>query len=181
MDRDSDAKSEIQSEFTIRQDLGGLYLCVESDQIWTEFQYDSVFPENYFLLERLVNSRRAKSVMIWLRKSSTYIDFFSFAHPRADLLNCARSEIILCGAGGSADFGHVTQRNNFTWRQEVSEGLARFGLDHVTQQNHFMWRNRSSEITWPANSLYIVANTPAKLIHFLTLFVLFLTILGLSS
>ena len=63
-DRDLDAKSEIQSEFTIRYNLGGLYLRCESDQIWTEFHYDFIFSENYFLLERHVHSRRARNVMI---------------------------------------------------------------------------------------------------------------------
>ena len=61
---DSDAKSEIQSEFTIRYNLGGLYLRCESDQIWTEFHYDFIFSESYFLLERHVHSRRARNVMI---------------------------------------------------------------------------------------------------------------------
>ena len=79
--RDSDVKSEIQSEFTIRLDLDGLYLRCESDQIWTEFHYDFIFSENYFLLESRVYSRRARNVMILLRKPSTYIDLFSFAQP----------------------------------------------------------------------------------------------------
>ena len=83
-DRDSDAKSEIQSEFAIKYNLGGLYLRCESDRIWTEFHYDFIFSKNYFLLERPAHSRRARNVMILLRKSSTYIDLFGFAQPRAE-------------------------------------------------------------------------------------------------
>ena len=68
MASDSDVKSEIQSEFTIRLDLDGLYLRCESDPIWTEFHYDFIFSESYFLLESRVYSRRARNVMILLMK-----------------------------------------------------------------------------------------------------------------
>ena len=44
-------------------------------------------------------------------------------------LTLERSEIILCGARVSANFGHMTERIRFTWRWEVSEGHAQFGLD----------------------------------------------------
>ena len=146
MDRDSDAKSEIQSEFTIRQDLDGLYLSVESNQIWTEFQYDFVFSENYFLLERLVYSRRAKSVMIWLRKSSTYIDLFCFVPPLTKRNHFAWRQGANEFVRGLTNFGHLTERNHFAWRQGANEfvrGLTNFG--HVTERNHFAWRQGANE------------------------------------
>ena len=95
-ERDSDIKSEIQSEFTIGLDLDGLYLRCESDQIWTEFHYDFIFSENYYLLEWCVYSRRARNVMILMGKSSTYIDLFCFVPP-------------------------LTKRNHFMWRREANE------------------------------------------------------------